>query len=114
MFENFTDTFIGLGRALQIAVCVDNFLNGITLLNWLVNFLSGSDWCRTYFSLSDGLLGGFCELLDGLLVISKILLATDENNRKALAEVKNLRNPLLKIKCEISIIFATLTNKSGF
>lgn len=98
MLENFTDTFIGLGRALQITVCMDNFLNGITLLDLLAKrFIGGSNKYRTYFSFGDWLLGSFCELLDGLLVISKILLATDEDNRKALAEMENLRNPLSKL-----------------
>lgn len=96
MLEDFTDTFIGLGRALQITVGMDNFLDGITLLNLLAKrFIGESKKYRTYFSLSDWLLGSFCELLDGLLVISKILLATDEDNRKALAEMENFRNPLL-------------------
>jgi hypothetical protein len=34
------------------------------------------------------------QLLDGLLVVSEILLAADENDGKALAEVQDLRNPL--------------------
>lgn len=96
MLENLTDPFIGLGRTLQISVCVDDLLDGITLLKKSVSrFPIISDW-ETYFSLGDGFLGGFCELLDGLLVMSKILFTTDENNRKSLAEMKNFRYPLLK------------------
>lgn len=34
------------------------------------------------------------ELLDGLLVVAKILLASNENDWETLAEVKDLRDPL--------------------
>ncbi len=34
------------------------------------------------------------ELLDGLLVVAKILLASDEDDGKALAEMQDLRDPL--------------------
>jgi hypothetical protein len=40
------------------------------------------------------LLAGLAQLLDRLLVVSQILLAADEDDGEALAEVKNLGNPL--------------------
>jgi hypothetical protein len=48
----------------------------------------------TYLFRSDWLLGGLVQLLNGLGVMTKILLATDENDGEALAEVKNLGDPL--------------------
>ena len=47
-----------------------------------------------YFFGRDRLLAGLAQLLNRLLVVSQILLAADENDRKTLAEVKNLGNPL--------------------
>lgn len=45
------------------------------------------------------LLAGLSQLLDDLLVVSEILLATDEDDGKTLAEVQNLRDPL-KCTCQ--------------
>jgi len=42
----------------------------------------------------NGLLAGLAKLLDGLLVVTQILLAADEDDGKALAEVKDFGNPL--------------------
>ena len=42
----------------------------------------------------DGLLARLSEFLNGLLVVAQILLATDEDDGKALAEVKDLGDPL--------------------
>jgi hypothetical protein len=42
------------------------------------------------------------KLLDGLLIIAKIFLATDENNRKSLAEVEDFRDPLEVGTCQQS------------
>lgn len=44
------------------------------------------------------------ELFDGLLIITKILLATDENDRKSLAEVEHFGNPLEVFTCQHSLI----------
>jgi hypothetical protein len=49
---------------------------------------------KSYLLRGDGLLAGLSELLDGLLVVSQILLAADEDDRETLAEVQNLRDPL--------------------
>lgn len=51
---------------------------------------------RIYLSLGYWLLGGFGELLDGLLIVSEILFASNENDWETLTKVKDLRNPLLK------------------
>lgn len=49
---------------------------------------------KTYLLGADGLLACLAELLNGLVVVTQILLATDEDDRKALAEMQDLRNPL--------------------
>lgn len=49
----------------------------------------------TYLLRGDGLLAGLAELLDGLGIVAQILLAANENDGQALAEVKNFGNPLL-------------------
>ena len=48
----------------------------------------------------DWLLGRLCQLLLRLGVVSQIVLATNEDDGKTLAEVKNLRDPL-QIRCQI-------------
>lgn len=48
-----------------------------------------------YLVLRDGALGCLGKLINSLAVVAKILLAADEDNRETLAEVQNLRNPLL-------------------
>jgi hypothetical protein len=42
----------------------------------------------------DGSLRGLVQLIDSLLVVTEIDLASNQNDRKALAEVKNFRDPL--------------------
>lgn len=49
---------------------------------------------NTYLLGADGLLACLAELLNGLVVVTQILLATDEDDGKALAEMQDLRNPL--------------------
>lgn len=46
---------------------------------------------------SNRLLVGLLQLGIGLLVVTKILLAANQNDRQALAEVKNLGNPLMSL-----------------
>lgn len=48
----------------------------------------------TYLLGRDGLLAGLAKLLDGLLVVTEILLAADEDDGQTLAEVQDLRDPL--------------------
>ena len=50
----------------------------------------------TYLLGSDGALGGLVQLLNGLGVVTQILLATNQDNGEALAEVENLGDPLKK------------------
>jgi hypothetical protein len=47
-----------------------------------------------YLLGGDGLLGGLGELLDGLGVVAQIFLAANKDDGEALAEVKDLGNPL--------------------
>lgn len=48
----------------------------------------------TYLLGRNGLLAGLAKLLNGLVVVSKILLATNQDDRETLAEVQNLGDPL--------------------
>lgn len=47
-----------------------------------------------YLALTDGALGGLVELLNGLGVVTQILLTANQDNGKTLAEVEDLGNPL--------------------
>ena len=49
---------------------------------------------RPYLLGGNGLLAGLMELLNGLLVITQILLTTNENDRETAAEMKDFGNPL--------------------
>ena len=77
MLEHFSDTLVGLGGALEILLGT-NLLSDVLGLFW-------GDW----------LLRSLVELFDGLLVIPEILLAAHEDDGQALAEVQDLRDPLL-------------------
>jgi hypothetical protein len=77
VLEHFADTLVGLGWALKVLVSRDLLADLLTLLRW------------------DGLLAGLSEFLDDLLVVSQILLAANKDDRETLAEVQNLRDPLL-------------------
>ena len=76
MLEHFADALVGLGRALEVLV-------GTNLLADVLTLLRG-----------DGLVARLAQLLDGLGVVAKILLAANQNDGQALAEVQNLRDPL--------------------
>jgi hypothetical protein len=52
------------------------------------------DQNSSYLFRRNRLLAGLAQLLDGLLIVSEILLAADQNDRQALAEVKDLGDPL--------------------
>lgn len=56
----------------------------------------------TYLFRRDGLLGGLGEFFNSLGVVAKIHLAANKDDGKALAEVKNLGNPL-KIKLAVCL-----------
>jgi hypothetical protein len=71
------------------------FLTASPCLNKLVASSCGRI-VRTYLSFGYWLLGGLGELLDGLLIVSEILFASNENDWETLTKVKDLRNPLLK------------------
>lgn len=75
--EDLTNTLVGSCGAFEILVGSNLLANFLTLFR--------SNW----------LLRGLVQLLNGLGVMTKILLATDENDGEALAEVKNLGDPLL-------------------
>jgi hypothetical protein len=49
----------------------------------------------SYLLLGNRLLRCLCKLLDGLLVMSQILLTSNQDDRKAMAEMKDLRDPLV-------------------
>jgi hypothetical protein len=50
--------------------------------------------CLSYLFWGNWLLAGLVELFDSLLIITQILLATDEDDGEATAEMQNLGNPL--------------------
>jgi hypothetical protein len=77
VLKDLADTLVGLGGALEVLV-------GLDLLTDLLALLG-----------RDRLLARLPQLLNSLLVVSEILLAANENDGQALAEVQNLRNPLL-------------------
>jgi hypothetical protein len=54
----------------------------------------GGRTTATYLLGRDGPLADFPELIDGFRVATEILLAPDEDNGKAVAEVHHLRDPL--------------------
>lgn len=59
--------------------------------HFAVCFIVGSE---AYLFRGNGLLRCLVQLLNGLLVVSQILLAADEDDGQAGAEVQDLRNPL--------------------
>ena len=69
MFKNFADTLVGLCRTLEVPLGPDDLLDIVALSEKLVGSKEreGGKIC---LSLGDGLLGRFCEFLDGLLVVS--------------------------------------------
>jgi hypothetical protein len=48
----------------------------------------------TYLLWGNRFLGGLVQFLNGLRVVPEILLASNEDDRKALAEMENFRDPL--------------------
>lgn len=72
---------------------MDDLLDGIAL-HLVVSMISLYDKGKSYLSLSYGLLGGLGELLDSFGVVSKVLLATDKDDREPLTEMENLGDPL--------------------
>lgn len=50
----------------------------------------------SYLFRADGPLGGLVQLLDCLGVVAKILFASNKDDGKTLAEVKNFRDPLVR------------------
>lgn len=49
---------------------------------------------KSHLLRSDGLLASLMEFLDSLLVVTEILLTSNEDDWKTLAEMKNLGDPL--------------------
>lgn len=115
MFKNLSNTFICLSRTFKILLRSDYFLNG--------NSLAMLKSCQThlgpniYLRLRNWLLGCFRQLLLRTRVVPEVLFTANEENRQILAEVKNLRNPLLKLEIYllgISLTFScTLSSESG-
>jgi len=77
MLEDLTDALVGLCRTLEILVSPDLLAHLLTLFG------------------SNGLLACLVEFFDGLLVVAEILLAAHEDNGESLAEMQDLRDPLL-------------------
>lgn len=76
VLKHLTNTFAGLGRALEVADGTDLLSNGHT-------FLGGN-----------GTLARLSKLVDNLGIVTKILLASDEDDGEVLAKVEHFRDPL--------------------
>lgn len=63
---------------------------------------------RTYLLGGDRLLRGLGEFLNSLGVVAQILLATNKDDGKTLAEMKNLGNPLRRTASVMNIRSETL------
>ena len=97
MLKDLADSLVGLGRALDVLLGADLVLDLSGLCGCVLVCVKWFMSChKTYLVLGDGGLRSLVELLNGLLVVSEILLATDEDDGKTLAEVQNLRDPLLQ------------------
>lgn len=89
--EHFTHTLAGLGRAFEVLVGTNLFADLLTLNHVksvpgpLVDLKNCTRWTNLFGG--DGLLGGLCQLFNGLRVVSQIALAPDEYDGKTLAEV---------------------------
>lgn len=66
-------------------------MNGDNEMNWPEK---RANTAETYLFGGNGLLAGLAKLFNSLGVIAQILLASDEDDGKALAEVHDLGNPL--------------------
>jgi hypothetical protein len=77
VLEDLTNALVRLGGALKVLVGADLLANLLTLLG------------------RNRLLASLPQLLNSLLVVTQILLASNEDDRQTLAEVQNLGDPLL-------------------
>ena len=57
-------------------------------------------WGWSYLLGSNGFLAGLVEFLNGLLVITQVLLAADKDDRETTAEVKDFGDPLYLSTCQ--------------
>lgn len=101
MLKDLTNTVAGSGRALQVLVGTDLLSNGLSLDGntrsaYLVLRGSLYDGTKTHVLGGNGLLVGGPQSLDGVGVVSQIVLAADQDDGKARAEVHDLRDPLSK------------------
>ena len=97
MLKDLTDTLVGLGRAFNVLLGTNLLLD----LSGLCTGKSGScliQRVQTHLLLGNGSLRGLVKLLDGLLVVSEILLTSNEDDGKTLAEMQDLGDPLSKNK----------------
>lgn len=76
VFEHLTDALVGLGGTFEVFVGADLLANFLALFR------------------SDRLLRGLVQLLDRLLVVSEILLTSNKDDRKVVAEMENFGDPL--------------------
>lgn len=91
--KDLANTLVGAGRALEVLVGTDLLANFLTLHGQLARPLSTIKK-DAYLLRADGLLGGLVQLLNGLGVVAQILLAANKDDWEALAEVKDLGDPL--------------------
>lgn len=95
VLKDFPDTFVGLGRAFEVLLCTNLLANILSLEEAVLACIGDTTRAiflrlrMTYLLWRHWLLRGLVQLLDCLLVVSEILLATDENDGQALAEVED-------------------------
>ncbi len=95
MLEDLTDTLASLCGALDITVGSNALAHLLTLFDLLEDGERGEG--LTCLLGGYGLLAGLVELLNGLGVEAKILLAANENDGESRAEVKHLGDPLQRV-----------------
>lgn len=96
MLKHLPDTFVGLGRALEVLLSTnllaDVFGLGVSML--VVRQSFSSEKAESHLLGSDWLLRSLVQLLNRLLVVSQILLAAHQDDRETLAEMEDLGDPL--------------------
>lgn len=93
----------GASRALQVLVRRNLLADFLTLFESQHGLLvMARVGIVTHLLVCDGLLRRLVKLIDRLLVMPKINLAADQNDGKTLAEVEDLRDPLLTCQPRLS------------
>jgi hypothetical protein len=96
VLKDLTHTFVGLGRALNVLFGANLVLDLSGLWRLCEDRAYLNHDSETYLLLGDGSLRGLVEFLNSLLVVSEILLTSNKDDGKTLAEVQDFGDPLSK------------------